>query len=388
MRLVSDSSEFSTSRRSFASARPAGHPFTNLFFFPPRGLLFLATPLRIGSFFRRCSCTTFDSHSRTLPAMGGSAYAEVECKTLDGVVLRGWLFTAPGDGPAPIIIMSHGFNCVKAMTLPDIAEWFQSKGYNVLLYDPRGVGTSDGLPRNQIDPLRMAEDLSDIITFAAARVPSADPKRILLWGMSFGGMVSGCTAAVDTRPRALVMVAPLFSFIRPERRRVTFKHVIKDRVSQLRGNEPLSLPPFDRHGENLAGFGGAGGPGGLEAFNLMRGAAERGDSEQTGFRDRITLQTYHKMALARPAELLEMVDERMSVMMVVPELDDISDPAEQKAAFAKLTTSTTSGHRTSPGVRKLHVAKEKGHLSIMTGEGSQELLEEMHQFYQESLVVS
>ena len=261
------------------------------------------------------------------------------------------------------------------MTLPEVAEWFQTRGYNVFLYDARSVGASDGLPRNQLDPLQMAEDISDIVTFASA-LPSVDPRRILLWGMSFGGMVSGCAAAVDARPRAVIMVAPLFSFVKPERRRNTFAQVIRDRVSQLRGNEALSLPPFNSRGENIAGFGGAGGPGGVEAYTLMRAAAELGGD--TGFRDRIALQTFHKLALARPIELLDMVDERTAVMMVVPELDDISDPAEQKAAFEKLPASESS-------LRRLHVARGKGHLSIMTGQGSQELLEDMDGFFREAL---
>ncbi|KAM7191817.1 Alpha/Beta hydrolase fold [Rhypophila sp. PSN 637] len=312
--------------------------------------------------------------------MGKSTHQNVEFRTIDGVVLRGWLF--PVEGPAPAIIMSHGFNCVKEMTLPDIAEWFHAHGYNVVLYDPRSVGTSEGLPRNQIDPLQMAEDLSDIVTHVS-ELECVDPRRVLLWGMSFGGMVSGCAAAVDSRPRAVIMVAPLFSFTKPERRRNTFAHLIRDRVSQLHGNEPLSLPPFNSRGENIAGFGGAGGPGGLEAYNLMRAATESGGGAVTsGFRDKITLQTFHKLALARPSELLDMVDPRTAVMMVVPELDDISDPAEQQAAFARLGTASNSK---SSGPRKLHLAKGKGHLTIMTGDGSHELLEEMHAFFKDVL---
>lgn len=46
------------------------------------------------------------------------------------------------------------------MTLPDVAEAFQSHGFNVLLYDARSVGGSGGQPRNLLDPLQMAEDLS------------------------------------------------------------------------------------------------------------------------------------------------------------------------------------------------------------------------------------
>lgn len=53
-------------------------------------------------------------------------------------------------------------NCIKEMTtsIAKTAEDFQSAGYNVLLYDCRSVGGSDGLPRNQIDPLQMSQDIS------------------------------------------------------------------------------------------------------------------------------------------------------------------------------------------------------------------------------------
>ncbi|KAK0625507.1 Alpha/Beta hydrolase protein [Bombardia bombarda] len=265
--------------------------------------------------------------------------------------------------------MSHGFNCVKEMTLPEVAEQFQSKGYNVLLYDARSVGASGGMPRNQLDPLQMAQDLSDIITYTSS-LPSVDSRRILLWGMSFGGMVSGCCAAVDRRIKGLVMVCPLFSFIRPDRRKTVFAQVIKDRVSQLRGNEPFTLQPFNSKGDNPAGMGGAGGPGGIEAYNLMQSAAELGHPD---FRNRITLQTYHKLALARPKELLELVD-GVPVFMVIPELDDISPPEDQQDGFGRLETP-----------KRLYLAKGKGHLSIMSGEGSQEIIRATEQFFEDAL---
>jgi len=52
------------------------------------------------------------------------------------------------------------FNCVKEMALPEVAEGFHLLGYNVFFYDARSVGGSQGHPRNLIDPLQMAEDLS------------------------------------------------------------------------------------------------------------------------------------------------------------------------------------------------------------------------------------
>ena len=166
-------------------------------------------------------------------------------------------------------------NCVKEMSLAETAEGFQGAGYNVLLYDSRNVGGSGGMPRNQIEPLRMAEDISgsstlvtqreeretvtlltfptiDVVTYAAT-LPSVDPRRILLWGMSLGGTISACAAAVDRRVAAVLMVCPIFKFIRPDKRTKAFGQLMRDRSSQLRGNEPFTLQPFNSKGENPIG---------------------------------------------------------------------------------------------------------------------------------------
>lgn len=203
-----------------------------------------------------------------------------------------------------------------------------------------------------------------------ATLPSVDSRRILLWGMSFGAAVSACAAAVDRRPRALVMVCPLLTFVRPDRRARAFAQLMRDRQSQLGGNAPLTLQPFNARGDNPAGMGGAGGPGGREARDLMRAAAERG---HPAFRDRITLQTYHKLALFRPAELMRTVED-VPVMMVVPELDDISSPAEQREAFDALMVP-----------KRMYLAEGKGHLSILNGKGSEELIKAMIEFFREAL---
>ncbi|USP82216.1 hypothetical protein yc1106_09490 [Curvularia clavata] len=291
----------------------------------------------------------------------GSPHRVVECKTIDGTDISGWLYEVPG--PAPAIIMSHGFNCVKEMALPDVAELFHALGYNVLLYDARSVGNSGGTPRNLVNPLQFAEDLSDVYTYVS-RLPSVDATKIILWGLSFGSVVSACNAAVDHRAKAVIMVCPLFSYVQPSREDAAFAQVIKDRVSQLRGNEPYSLQPFSPDGTNPIGMAGSGGPGGDEAYHFMQLAAEKGAE---GFRDRIALQTYQKLALFRPKECLDMI--RCPVMTVIPEFDDISSPQEQAESVARIKAPS-----------HVYWAKGKGHLNVVTGEDVGQLVTDMDVF--------
>ncbi|KAK8135249.1 hypothetical protein PG984_003189 [Apiospora sp. TS-2023a] len=288
----------------------------------------------------------------------------IECKTIDGTIIRGFIYPVEGAGPA--VIMSHGVQ----MSLPDLAEEFQAHGYNAIVYDARSIGASDGMPRNETDPLQMAADLSDIITHVSY-MPTVESRRILLWGLSFGGMLSGLCAAVDGRLKGVVMVAPLFSFIQATKHKSLFPQLINDRISQVRGNKALTLQPFDSCGRNPAGMGGAEGPGGLESYNLMRAAAETGHPT---FRDRITLQTYYKLALARPKEIIQEFSQEVPVMMIVPELDDISAPSEQKGVFDTIKAP-----------KRLYWSKGAGHLSIMTGKGAAEIKKATEDFFEDAL---
>ncbi|KAK9420438.1 putative Serine aminopeptidase S33 domain-containing protein [Seiridium unicorne] len=256
------------------------------------------------------------------------------------------------------------------MSLAETAEFLQSAGFNVLLYDSRSIGGSGGVPRNQIDPIQMSQDISDVVSYAVT-LPTVQQRQILLWGMSLGATVSGVAAAIDSRVAAVLMVCPIFRFVRADKRASAFPLLMKDRQSQLRGNEPLTLQPFNSKGENPIGYAGSGGPGGKEAYFLMREAAVRG---HPNFRDRITLQSYHKMALFRPIELLEEMLEGVPTMFMVPEQDNISPAVEQRAVYDKLSTP-----------KRIYMANGKGHMSILTGEGSVQIREAMVEFFRLAL---
>ncbi|APA08510.1 hypothetical protein sscle_04g032800 [Sclerotinia sclerotiorum 1980 UF-70] len=285
----------------------------------------------------------------------------VEYKTIDGVIIRGVLY--PTEMKAPAIIMTPGVNLVKELLVPEIAQRFQSRGYNALIYDARGIGESDGLPRNQIDPLQQSEDLSDILTHISS-LPNVDSSRLMLWGMSLGATVSACTAAVDRRVKVLIMVGPVFSFFQPGKREKAMALAIRDRQSQLRGNEASTVALFNSKGENPLGFGGSGGPGGVEAYNFISAAIDRG---QPNFHNRITLQSFQKLIMFRPKVLLDMI--QAASLMIVPELDNVSSPDEQVEAFGLL-----------PSPKKLYMAKGKEHANVVSGEGSEETLDVMMEF--------
>ena len=54
---------------------------------------------------------------------------DVEFRTGDGVMLRGWHYRPEsGSGPWPTIVMAHGFSAVKEMYLDRFAEAFAAAG--------------------------------------------------------------------------------------------------------------------------------------------------------------------------------------------------------------------------------------------------------------------
>src|SRR5882672_12637209 len=88
----------------------------------------------------------------------------------EGVTLRGWFYPAEGAGsPGPGVVMAHGFSAVKEMYLDSFAEVFAAAGLNVLVFDNRNFGASDGEPRQEIDPWAQVRDYRHAITYAGTR---------------------------------------------------------------------------------------------------------------------------------------------------------------------------------------------------------------------------
>jgi len=129
----------------------------------------------------------------------------------EGVTCRGWLYVperGSADAPVPAIVMAHGFSAVKEMRLDRFAEAFAAAGLASVVFDYRGLGASDGEPRQDLDPYAQLRDYRNAISFARRR-PEIDPARIGVWGSSYSGGHALMLGALDRRVRAVVAQVPL-----------------------------------------------------------------------------------------------------------------------------------------------------------------------------------
>jgi pimeloyl-ACP methyl ester carboxylesterase len=235
------------------------------------------------------------------------------------------------------------------MFVPEVAEYFQAAGITALTYDPRTLGLSDGTPRNDLDPVKQAEDYHDALSFLKDH-PLVDPERIIYWGFSFAGMVSLTAAALDKRAKLVIAVCPLtnFEFPRDKWPKVLEK-ALQDRESQRRGNPPFYIPVLTEKGENPAGFGIGTAK---EDFNLILNAKTLAPN----YENRTTIQTYYRIAAWQPFGLMPFIAPT-PVLLITPENDQISLAENQTKLFKTFT-----------GPKEQHVVKDKGHMDILSGE--------------------
>jgi uncharacterized protein len=99
---------------------------------------------------------------------------------------------------------------LKESFIDDWGKRFVEAGMAVLLYDHRSWGSSDGTPRNEVDPHQQAEDYHDAVLFVQS-IPQIDPKRVAIWGIGHSGGASMIAAGDDPNIKAVVLVMPALS---------------------------------------------------------------------------------------------------------------------------------------------------------------------------------
>ena len=96
--------------------------------------------------------------SNRVPNTGGIVPVDVEFVS-GGEVVRGHLYRPEGaSGPVPLVVMAGGWCYVKELVQPHYAEAFVRAGCAALVFDYRRLGSSDGSPRQHLDPWDQIED--------------------------------------------------------------------------------------------------------------------------------------------------------------------------------------------------------------------------------------
>ena len=103
----------------------------------------------------------------------------------------------------PAIMVLHGFGSNKdAATSKTVSRIFTSLGYVALRFDMRGCGESEGV-RGRVICLEQVADTSAALEFLGTH-PGVDPRRIGVFGHSFGAAVAVYAAGTDKRIAACI----------------------------------------------------------------------------------------------------------------------------------------------------------------------------------------
>jgi dienelactone hydrolase len=102
--------------------------------------------------------------------------------------LSGTLILPPGEGPFPAVVWLAGSQCRPRKLSEGVARQLVAQNVAVLLFDPRGCGTSEGKSGGDAD---LAEDALAAVAFLR-RQERIDPKRVGIFGRD-----EGVSAALD-----------------------------------------------------------------------------------------------------------------------------------------------------------------------------------------------
>jgi dipeptidyl aminopeptidase/acylaminoacyl peptidase len=135
----------------------------------------------------------------TVPALGGiaqSTFVEptlVKFPSFDGLTIPAWFYKPAGtSGPLPVIVNVHGGPEAQARPVFDpIIQFFVASGYAVLVPNVRGSSGYGNTYLHLADVRKRLDSVKDLHAAHDWLVASggADPKRIALYGGSYGGFM-------------------------------------------------------------------------------------------------------------------------------------------------------------------------------------------------------
>jgi fermentation-respiration switch protein FrsA (DUF1100 family) len=203
------------------------------------------------------------------PDRAGLDYRELALETDDGERLNGWWIAARADSLGHLLLCHGNAGNVGDRVLH--AALLTAAGFDVLLFDYRGYGSSSGRPSEEGTYRDARAALACLL-----EQPGVEPSRVLYLGESLGGAVA-LDLALERPPAGLVLLSA-FSGVR-ELGRLHYPLVptalIPDAYPALRRIHELRAPLLVLHGDRdeivplsqgRALFEAAPGPKGIHVF--------------------------------------------------------------------------------------------------------------------------
>jgi alpha-beta hydrolase superfamily lysophospholipase len=136
------------------------------------------------------------------PEQIGLKYQTKKIKVSATIELNSWLFLQDNK-TKPFLIVSNSDAGNMSNCLGQANEFFKA-GYNVILYDYRGFGESSNfeINRNRMYYEEFAEDLRSVLLFVRKEFA---PKKVVLYGLSMGTIVSKSVLNTDTSINGVIL---------------------------------------------------------------------------------------------------------------------------------------------------------------------------------------
>ena len=273
--------------------------------------------------------------------------SDISFETTDGVTLRGWLYTPEGQAKHqyPAIVMAHGFTAVKEQYLDKYGEVFSQNGFAVLIYDNRNFGSSEGLPRQEVDPVLQIRDYRDAITFAC-KLEQIDSQRIGIWGSSYSGGHVLQVAAFDRRVKCVAAQVPDISgsmdvrlAIRPDLLPAVIDAFEVDRADRYAGKAPMMLEVVNEDPTSDCALPGQ------DSYDFF---VHSGRTIAPAWRNEVTLKSVEMLNEYEPGSVIDRISPTPLLMLVAKRdtltVTDLALKAYEQALQPKALVLLEGGH--------------------------------------------
>lgn len=159
-----------------------------------------------------------DDGDRGSPADEGLDYEDVHFTASDGSRLHGWFLPAVGQPARGTVLHLHG-NAANITGHYAFIKSLPARGFNVLTFDYRGYGRSEGRPTRA----GLIEDAAAALNYVRSRA-DVDAARVFMLGQSIGGAVGVVLASRRRDAFRAVVIDSAFSGYR----RIVRHHILRN----------------------------------------------------------------------------------------------------------------------------------------------------------------